>query len=94
MSALDSILKLLETWPAWKRLTGAPAEIDALRKRVELLEVALRTRAAGRDECPKCHALTWTIQGNRPDDDFGSMGVSYDQWRCSSCHYSREVQAK
>jgi ribosomal protein S27AE len=94
MSTLDTVLGLLGKWPAWKRITAAPDEIAALRQRVELLEAALRTRGQQRDECPKCHALTWRMTGNRPDAHFGSMGVSYDRWACSSCAYTREIEAK
>lgn len=94
MSTLDTVLGLLGKWPAWKRITAAPDEIEALRQRVEILEAALRTRTPQADECPKCHSLTWRITGNRPDADFGAMGVSYDRWACSHCGYAREVEAK
>lgn len=92
MSTLNSLLDLLNKWPAWKRITSAPDEIDALRKRIELLEASMHSRAPSRDECPSCHALGWRLIGNRKDADFGDMGVSYDQWRCSSCGFSREVE--
>lgn len=94
MSTLDTVLGLLGKWPAWKRITAAPDEIDALRKRVELLESALQTRSPSKNECPKCHSLNWRITGNRKDKHFGDMGVSYDQWQCSSCNYAREIEAK
>lgn len=94
MSALSSLLELLNKWPAWKRITEAPAEIDALRRRVELLEASLRQASPKPDECPRCHALQWRLMGNRKDADFGDMGVSYDTWRCGSCGYSREVEAR
>lgn len=93
MSTLDNLLGLLKTWPAWKRITGAPDEIDALRKRVERLEAAQRTAVPARDQCPKCGALTWRITGNRPDAHFGDMGVSYDRWACGTCAFSRETKA-
>lgn len=94
MSTLDTVLGLLGKWPAWKRITAAPDEIDALRKRVEMLEALLQTRPPLQHECPKCHALNWRIIGNRPDAHFGNMGVSYDKWQCGSCNYSREIEAK
>lgn len=85
---------LLDKWPAWRRIKDAPAEIDALRKRMELLEAALQQRAKAEDECPRCRALTWRLVGNRKDKHFGEMGVSYDQWRCSACNFEREIEAK
>jgi hypothetical protein len=94
LSTVSSILKLLEQWPAWRRITQAPAEIDALRRRVEMLEATLRAPGRRADECPACHSLTWRIVGNRKDADFGDMGVSYDQWRCSTCGRTQEVEAR
>lgn len=90
---MDSLLDSLNKWLAWRRITSAPDEIEALRKRVALLEAAMQQRTAGTDECPRCHALQWRLHSNRKDSNFGDMGLSYDLWRCSSCAFQREVQA-
>jgi hypothetical protein len=87
MTAVENVLALLKTWPAWKRITEAPREIDALRKRIELLEQAIATRAPGPDECPRCHSLTWRLLREEPDPVFGHMGARQKVWGCSSCSH-------
>lgn len=94
MSTLDSILSILSKWPAWQRIVTTPDEVAALRKRVELLEASLRTRAAGEDECPRCHALGWRLVRTEADPTFGQLGVQRRVYACSSCSHSEFKQLK
>jgi len=38
MGILEDLMKALERVPGWKRIAAMPAEVDALRERVEALE--------------------------------------------------------
>lgn len=57
MSTVESILRLLEKWPAWKRMTATPDRVDALEKKIAELEERLR-RAPG-EACPRCGTLEY-----------------------------------
>ncbi|MEX3614345.1 MAG: hypothetical protein VB141_11460 [Burkholderia gladioli] len=54
------LLKLLEQLPVWKQVVGMSKEIEALRKRVELLEQSQR-QVPQADQCPKCNGLAFKI---------------------------------
>lgn len=92
MFSISDLTKLLEQIPAWKRLISMPAEIEALRRRVELLEKSAG-RTPGADECPKCHGLSYGLAESIPDPMFGAMGVQRHLYRCKSCGYETHKQA-
>lgn len=82
MSTLDSILSLLNKWPAWKRITDAPDRLDALEARVSALEKELgRCPAEG---CPFCGARSWRL---KQVDMHGKREV----WHCLDCQKEREI---
>lgn len=92
MFSLSDLVKLLEQIPAWKQLRAMPAELEALRRRVELLEESA-SRAAGADECPKCHGLTYGLEKSVDDPVFGRLGVQRHHYRCASCGHDGYKQA-
>ncbi|WP_175033545.1 hypothetical protein [Burkholderia lata] len=77
--------------PIYKQMVSLRSEVEALRKRVELLEQS-GASAPKRDECPKCHGLTFGLDRTAPDPTFGDMGVERDYYRCQSCGYERSAQ--
>ncbi len=82
MGMIEDIMKALDRIPGWKRINGLPAELDALRARVEALE-KLNTGPAGQ-ECPACGARSLRRTGSTPDAVFGDAGVMRDQYQCSA----------
>jgi len=85
MSTLDSILQLLNKWPAWKRITDTPDKLDKLEGRLAALEEKLR-RAPG-EACPKCGEWTWRVVSSQPSRAFGDMGVVDRLMRCEQCGF-------
>lgn len=88
MGVLEDVIKALERVPGWKRIAATPAEVDALRARVEALEA--RLAPATGDICPKCRAPAFHIVSNRPNPQFEWAGKSLDTWRCDKCDYTVE----
>lgn len=89
MGLLEDIMKTLERVPGWKRISGAPAEIDALKARVAALEAKL---SPGGQVCPLCSEPTMKVISSVPDPDFGFAGVKQDSLRCSSCGHEETRQ--
>jgi hypothetical protein len=86
MGLLEDVLRALERIPAWKRVHGMPAEVEALRARVEALE--RRLDPATGDACPRCKAPTFRLMRTIPEPSpFGALGALQDQFECSSCNY-------
>ena len=92
MFSLSDLIKLLEQIPAWKKLSSMPGEIEALRRRVELLEQSANRVPRG-DECPKCHGLSYRLDRSERDPTFGALGVQRHFYRCDSCGYEAHKQA-
>lgn len=91
MSTVESILALLNKWPAWKRITAAPERIDALEKRVAALENMLQ-RAPG-EKCPGCGQLALRATGERPDPGpLGMVGSKFRDYKCEHCGYTTSQQ--
>lgn len=90
MAILSEILALLDKWPEWKRVREAPARLDALEKRMALLEQKAPV-TAGRP-CPACGQPAMRRTGVKPDPMFGDMGVKLETWTCASCGGTDEVQ--
>ena len=88
MSTVESILKLLEKRPAWKRVMDAPERVDALEQRVADLENRLR-RAPG-EACPRCGALEWRVAESTPSRQFGDMGGVERTMRCGECEFEEQ----
>jgi hypothetical protein len=85
---IKDVLELLKALPEWNRLLKLPAEVEALRNRVVLLERALAARAPGQDECPKCHSLTYRLDREEPEPPpFGSMGARQQVFMCANCRF-------
>ncbi|MBU9251805.1 hypothetical protein KTD14_20290 [Burkholderia multivorans] len=74
-------MKTLERVPGWKRISGAPAEIDALKARVAALEAKL---APGGQMCPLCNEPTMKVTASIPHPEFDFAGVKLDTLRCSA----------
>jgi hypothetical protein len=90
MSTLDSILELLNKWPAWKRITQSPERVDELERRVVTLEERLR-RAPG-EGCPYCGALAMRLVKEVPDAALGIAGVTNATYRCEECSRERTMK--
>jgi hypothetical protein len=86
MSTVESILKLLEQVPAWKRVKDAADRIDGLESRIAELESRLR-RAAG-EACPRCGALEYRVTASKPARIGGEMGVLERTKTCGECKFS------
>ncbi|HEM7803785.1 coiled-coil domain-containing protein [Burkholderia cenocepacia] len=89
MGLLEDIMKTLERVPGWKRISAAPAEIDALKARVAALEAKL---APGGQVCPICNNPALKVVASVPDPDFGFAGVKLDTLRCSGCGHEETRQ--
>lgn len=91
MGLLEDVMKTLERIPVWKRLSTLPAEVEALKSRIEAIEAKL-SGATG-DACPKCGEMSFRIISNHPMDGFEDMGVFLDVWKCDKCSYSVEKRS-
>lgn len=85
MGVLEDVIKALERVPGWKRIAGTPAEVDALRARVEALEAKLAP-ATG-EVCPRCRKPAFHVVSNRPMPNFDWAGKSLDTFKCDECGY-------
>ena len=88
MSTVESILKLLEQRPIWKRMMDAPARVDELEKKVATLEDRLR-RAPG-EACPHCGALEYRVAESKPHEEFGHMGATARTMCCGECGFRED----
>jgi predicted nucleic-acid-binding Zn-ribbon protein len=86
MSIIDDILKALDRIPVWKRVSALPAEVDALKKRVEALEARLAPVTG--DRCPKCRAMAFTLDSSGPMPVFADLGVRQYTYKCMACGYT------
>jgi predicted RNA-binding Zn-ribbon protein involved in translation (DUF1610 family) len=85
---IKDILELLKALPEWNRLTKLPAEVEALRRRVEMLEASRNQRTPLADECPKCRSLTYRLDREEPEPSpFGNMGARQRVYRCNNCGF-------
>ncbi|AJY17842.1 hypothetical protein L0Z13_08515 [Burkholderia multivorans] len=89
MGLLEDIMKTLERVPGWKRISGAPAEIDALKARVAALEAKL---APGGQMCPLCNEPAMKVTASIPHPEFDFAGVKLDTLRCSACGHEETRQ--
>ena len=70
-----------------------PGEVEALRKRVEMLEAERTQRAPLADECPKCRSLTYRLDLEEPEPPpFGKHGGRQRVYRCSNCQFESVVR--
>lgn len=86
MITISDLLKLLDNLPIWKRVKGLPGEVEALRRRIELLEDSI-ARTPQADKCPKCHGLAYGLDRSEPDPTFGDSRTLRHYYRCKSCGY-------
>ncbi|MDP3327719.1 hypothetical protein [Parvibaculum sp.] len=87
MSAIDTILRTLEQWPLWKRMTQAPARLDELEKRVAALEA--RAKGGAVDACPLCGG-EMKVVSVMPHPTFGTFGIQQHSLACQSCTHSEK----
>ena len=92
MISVSDILKLLDQVPIWKKLSGLPARLDELERRVKDLEGALAARPA-RDACPRCGGAL-EIERDEPHPTFGMMGVRNRHLACSICGFRTVKELK
>ncbi|MDN7871292.1 hypothetical protein QZM26_17940 [Burkholderia multivorans] len=85
------LLKLLEQLPVWKQVVGMSKEIEALRKRVELLEQS-QQQIPQADQCPKCRGLAYRLDRTEADPMFGRLGVQRRVYVCGSCGHTEHKQ--
>ncbi|MGS1060560.1 hypothetical protein [Burkholderia glumae] len=81
------LLKLLEQLPVWKQMVGMSKEIEALRKRVELLEQS-QQQIPKADQCPKCNGLAFKLDRTIPHPTFGMMGKQLRVYVCGTCGHT------
>lgn len=91
MFSLSDLVKLLEQVPVWKKMAAMPNEIEALKRRIELLERSANRVPQG-DECPRCHGLSFGLDRTEPDPTFRALGVQRHYYRCGSCGYENYKQ--
>lgn len=86
MGILEDVMRALERIPTWKRVQSMPAEMDALRARIEALE--RRLQPASGDTCPRCRELAFKLVRTIPEPSpFGALGALQDELACSRCGY-------
>ena len=90
MGLLEDIITALERFPVWKRLTGMPAELDALKARVAELEAKLGETPG--EQCPQCRQHALIMERSEPDPLFGGVGTMLEHMRCNSCGYTQQRQ--
>jgi ssDNA-binding Zn-finger/Zn-ribbon topoisomerase 1 len=90
MGLLEDIITALERIPIWKRLTGLPAELDALKARVAELEAKL-SQSPG-ELCPKCRQHALIMESSEPDPHFADVGTMLEHLRCTACGYTQQRQ--
>jgi transposase-like protein len=83
MGIIEDIISALERIPIWKRVSALPAEVQALRERIEALEKRLAGGSGQR--CPVCNSTDFKVTGSAPDADFSFAGVMRDTYRCKDC---------
>ncbi|CAG9177668.1 hypothetical protein [Cupriavidus pampae] len=89
--SVSDLVKLLEQLPVWKQVIGLVKEVEALKKRVEMLEKS-QTQTPKGDECPRCHGLSYKLERTEADPTFGDMGVQRRVYVCGSCGHSEYKQ--
>lgn len=89
--SLGDLAKLMEQLPIYKQMISLKGEVEALRKRVELLEQSASATPKA-DQCPKCRGLSFGLDRTVADPTFGDLGVQRDYYRCQSCGYERSEQ--
>jgi len=86
MGMIEDVMKALERIPAWKRISGLPAEVDQLQARIAALEARL-SPATG-EICPKCREPRFMLESSGPEPGpFGALGARIHTYRCSACGY-------
>lgn len=88
MGIIEDVMKAIERIPGWKRIASAPDEIEALKKRVEILEEKLAP-ATG-EICPICRAPALKVTASHPHPTFSFAGKKMDTLQCSSCGHKEE----
>jgi hypothetical protein len=89
MGILEDVMKALERIPVWKRVTALPDEVEALKRRVAVLEA--RLAPATGDVCPRCREVAFQLIETFADPGpFGKTGRRLHLYRCSSCQYQDE----
>lgn len=84
MSTVSELMGLLEKIPQWKRLMELPSRLDALEKRIALLE---KRFAGGAEVCPRCSETDFRLISSRPHPVFGEMGTKERLYRCGQCGF-------
>lgn len=76
MSMLEDVLKALDRFPLWKRLSEVPAEVDDLRQRLAAVEQKLGDKWPP-DVCKSCGERALRMIKSTQD---------HQVWTCSVCH--------
>jgi transposase-like protein len=84
LSTVSEILSLLEKIPQWKKLMEMPSKLEALEKRIAVLEKGI---AGGADVCPRCTKTDFRLISSRPHPVFGDMGTKERLYRCGQCGF-------
>lgn len=82
MGFIEDIFKALDRIPIWDRLQKVPAEVDALAKRISILEGQLEGKWPA-DVCKYCGERTVRLHSTMGPIEGGKMRQS---WRCSACN--------
>jgi hypothetical protein len=92
--SLGDILKVLEQFKAWPRMTAAPDRIDALEKRVAALETRLAAPARPRTQpCEFCDEGNLRLQDEKLDPGpFGRLGRKIRVLKCDQPDCGRTIE--
>jgi hypothetical protein len=82
--SVSDILKLLDKWPLWKRLTALPDRVDALEARIAELE-GKRAKSTWPGVCALCGERLRPISAEQPHPTFGEFGMKIVEMECSGC---------
>jgi hypothetical protein len=90
MGVVDDVLKHLERWEVWRRMSATPDRVDALEKRVTELEAMLGGTYPP-DVCRHCGKRGLRLDGTIGPDRVGKMR---EQWNCRECNAQEDRIAK
>lgn len=92
--SLGDILKVLEQFKVWPRMTAAPDRIDALEKRLAALEAALAAPPQPKGEpCEYCGVGSLRLLEEKKDpSSFGRLGRKIRVFGCDNAECGKSIE--